>query len=248
MLFDDPAAQDWNPPSAVDELRASVAELLGEAWQVSILAYDDGVPQERDFISAALLATHDPLLVHISRHAGTNVVQVRHRDGEPVPFEDLAVAKGIVNMETLLASAKRDRDDDRFPESLIEFDETLGHLRTWTDDLPNKLCPGAPMVDQLRCLADEFAAKVFGYPDHADNPLGVESAWLERAAARLQLGTNVTLAGLVGDRWDEVGDDVAKRRLGKRFYRAVQEGYLPLLRFSHKDSANHAIYVRIQPS
>ena len=57
-------------------------------------------------------------------------------------------------------------------------------------------------------------------------------------------GDEVRLADLFGDEWEAVGDDTAKREMGKQFLDEVQCGLFPNLRFVRKDSANHAIYVR----
>ena len=60
----------------------------------------------------------------------------------------------------------------------------------------------------------------------------------------LAVGDEVKLADLFGDEWDAVGDDAAKRQMGKQFIDEVQRGLFPNLRFDRKDSGNHAIYVR----
>ena len=68
---------------------------------------------------------------------------------------------------------------------------------------------------------------------------------IQNAINELAVGDGVKLADLLGDEWDVVGDDTAKRQLGKEFNREVQSGQFANLRFVRTDSANHAIYARI---
>lgn len=67
---------------------------------------------------------------------------------------------------------------------------------------------------------------------------------IERAIDQLLVATEVKLADLLGDQWEDVGDDTAKRNLGKEFLQAVQAGTFENLAFVRKDSANHAIYAK----
>ena len=67
---------------------------------------------------------------------------------------------------------------------------------------------------------------------------------IQNAISELAVGDEVKLADLLGDEWDAVGDDTAKRQLGKEFNHEVQGGQFANLRFVGTDSANHAIYAR----
>ncbi len=67
---------------------------------------------------------------------------------------------------------------------------------------------------------------------------------IQNAIDELPVGQTAKLADLLGDQWQNVGDDNAKRQLGKEFFRSVQNGDFANLQFDHKDSANHAIYVK----
>ena len=167
MLIDR-SSKDWNPPDAVEAFRHHVAEGLGDGWHVRVAAYDDDIPEDHALISAALVAMLGCILVHISHHAGRDVVLVGFGESDPVPFEDLAVAKGALDREQLVkpASAKNP-DDSSLLTPLVPFDRVLHLLRGWRCELHDDLNPeNTDRAAELRQLADEVAAGLFGDPDH----------------------------------------------------------------------------------
>ena len=167
MLIDR-ASQAWNPPHAVEAFRLCVANGLAEGWHVELVAYDDDVPQDIAFISAAVEATWDRISVHFSRHAGGDVVLVRFGESDPVPFEDLAVAKGALCRKKLLDCARSvDADDPSLLTPLVPFDRVLNLLRKWRRELHEDLNPeNADRAAELRQIMDEVAAGLFGDLDH----------------------------------------------------------------------------------
>ena len=68
---------------------------------------------------------------------------------------------------------------------------------------------------------------------------------IRNRSGELRWGDRVTLADLLGDDWNTVGNDTAKRQLGKQFFGEVRDGLFPNLRFVRRNSANHAVYERI---
>lgn len=159
----DRTSDAWNPPGAIEEFRCHVAEGLADGWDVNLVAYDDEVPENPAFISAAVVATSRRLRVDISRHAGHDTVLVRFGESGPVPFEDLAVAKGRLDRKQLveLASAD-DPDDDNLLKPPVCFRQVLELLREWRDQLQEDLHPeNAKVAAQLRMIADEVSAGLF---------------------------------------------------------------------------------------
>ena len=116
-------------------------------------------PQDSKFVSASIVAKTDAgVHAHFSRHHGTNVVLVRYKDSEPVPFEDIAVAKGVLDIGELIRHADVDNSD--LPEPVLPFGRILELLRLWTDDLHTDLNPNnEAMASRLAKVADEFVAK-----------------------------------------------------------------------------------------
>ena len=167
MLIDR-SSKSWNPPDAVEGFRHHVAEGLADGWEVRVVAYDDDIPDDHAFISAALVATSGCIFVHISRHAGGDVVLVGFGESDPVPFEDLAVVKGALDRKKLLDCARSvDADDPNLLTPLVPFNCVLHLLREWRCELHDDLNPeDADRAAKLRRLADEVAAGLFGDPDH----------------------------------------------------------------------------------
>ena len=143
------------PPTFVQPYLDLVEAHLRAPWSVALVAYDDEDPGDSAFVSAAVLATTSTgLLADVSRHAGADVVLVRLRDSAPVPFEDLAVAKGQLDKDVLLAhAANGDNGDDRLPP----LEDALNLLYEWTGQLPDDLSD-PDFVAQLRVIADDFMA------------------------------------------------------------------------------------------
>lgn len=132
MLFDDPKHDGWHPPDAIESFRCQVAAGLAGNWTADLVAYDDDVPKDLKYISAKVSATLGNIRVEVSRHAGSDAVFVRLRDHAPVPFEDLAVAKGTLDCSVLIGRATAtDPDDESLVEPVIPFDQVLRLLRAW---------------------------------------------------------------------------------------------------------------------
>ena len=156
------------PPEAIEAFRCHVAEGLAHGWDVKLVAYDDDVPDNHAFISAAVVATSGRIRVDISRHAGGDMVLIRFGESDPVPFEDLAVAKGELDYEQLAALASTDDPDDAsLLEPPVSFDRILELLREWRDQLQDDLHPkNTKVAMKLRQIADGVAAKMFHTADH----------------------------------------------------------------------------------
>ena len=167
-MFVDRSSHAWHPPDAVEAFRCHVARGLDEGWDVDISAYDNDVPENHAFISAAVVAKSGRIRVDISRHAGNDTVFVRFGESDPVPFEDLAIAKGELDPRQL--DALSSIDDPDYPsllEPLVSFDRVLRLLREWRDQLHKDLHPNNSRVAaQLREIADGIAAGLFHKVDH----------------------------------------------------------------------------------
>ncbi len=143
-----------DPPPFIRPYLALVKGHLRDRWTVALTAYDDQDPGDPAFVSAAVVATtRTGLRADVSRHAGADVVQVRLFDSNPVPFEDLAVAKGDLDKETLLAAAKDDNGDDGLPS----LEDTLSLIYAWTPELPCNL-RDQDFMEELGRIADDFMA------------------------------------------------------------------------------------------
>ena len=125
---------------------------------MQLVAYDDDVPADKAYISASIVATTaDGVHVEFSRHRGTDMVLVAFGESEPVPFEDLAVAKDELELNDLLQRAETDADDAFEP--VVPFDRVLDMLRRWHDDLPDDLDPtNEDMAAQLLRISDQVVA------------------------------------------------------------------------------------------
>lgn len=164
----DRSSHAWHPPDAVEAFRCHVAQGLDEGWQVDISAYDNDVPENHAFICAAVVARSGRIRVDISRHAGNDTVFVRFGESDPVPFEDLAIAKGELDRSQLDAlSYIDDPDDPSLLQPLVCFDRVLELLRVWRDELHEDLHPdNSKVAAQLREIADGVAAELFRKVDH----------------------------------------------------------------------------------
>ena len=173
MLVDDPDNDGWNPPHAVNLFKSEVATALS-AWHVNLVAYDTDSPDTPEFVSATVVAKTGDVRVHISRHAGGNVVFLLFRDSDPVPFEDLAVAKHVLNHEKhvlnhaeLLARASaKNPDDDSIVQPLVPFPQVLACLQEWAPDLAGNLSPDHENRETVAGDRDEVAAVVLGDVGH----------------------------------------------------------------------------------
>ncbi len=67
---------------------------------------------------------------------------------------------------------------------------------------------------------------------------------IQNAINELPVGEEAKLRDLLRDEWDNIGDDVAKRQLGKEFHQEVLDEKFENVRFVRTNSANHAIYAR----
>ena len=150
-------------PDAVEAFRCHVAEGLAEGWDVVLVAYDDDIPEDHAFISAAVVATSGRIRVDFSRHAGSDMVLVRFGESDPVPFEDLAVAKGELDRNQLVELASADDPDDAsLLKPLVRLHRVLSLLREWRDQLHMDLHPeNARVAAQLRKISDEVTAGLF---------------------------------------------------------------------------------------
>ena len=153
----------WCPPDAIQAFRCHVAEILAEGWDVVLVAYNDDVPENHAFISAAVVATSGRIRVDISRHAGSDTVLVRFGECDPVPFEDLAVAKGELDRNELVErSSADDTNDPRLLKPLVRLHRVLELLREWRDQLHKDLHPdNSTVAAQLQRVSDEVAARLF---------------------------------------------------------------------------------------
>ena len=151
-----PYDSHWDPPKSVATFRDIVAKALGSAWHVRLTAYDNDAPVDPESISAAVLASDQAgLSVHVSRHFGGDTILVQLGSSQPVPFEDLAVAKSAVQIEQLLDSVRPIAPDDNL-EPLIPLVDALRLLQTWRSDLTHDLNPlNAEFAATLRNISDK---------------------------------------------------------------------------------------------
>ena len=90
-------------------------------------------PRDLAHISAAVQARHGELHVSISRHATSDTILVQFRVYPPVPFEDLAVAMGKLDIEEVLNRVRPTNDLDFQP--LVPLEDALAKLAAWRDKL-----------------------------------------------------------------------------------------------------------------
>ena len=156
-----PSDPRWNdgPPAVIDTFRQSVAEHLGDAWNVRLTAYDNDAPDEQQAISAEVQATHGDVLLSITRHAGFDMVLVELRGATPrtVPFEDLAAVCGWVSRDEVLGLALQDPKEEFGPvlplgEALDRLDQCREELQAWLTD--------EHVAAQLQSMSDEFASRL----------------------------------------------------------------------------------------
>ena len=155
-----PTDRQWKtgPPAAIKRFRDTLAEDLGDAWNVALQAYDNDAPDDAEDISAEAVATHGDLVVSITRHAGFDTVLVGVGDVPPaIPFEDLAAACGWADKDQVLALADQNPDDVK---PLVRLEKTLWMLRESQDELPDKLKDDR-FMRKVHSIADEFAERLF---------------------------------------------------------------------------------------
>ena len=166
MLIHPPATEGNGPPAEVEAFRREVAVGLADDWDVKVVAYDDDVPGDTRFVSAMIVATSGRVRVEIARHGGGNVVFVRLGESDLIPFEDLAVDKGEIDLDDLLARASCTNAEDAGAfEPLVPFARILDLLRSWGPELNSSGSPASPghpdLLTRLRSIGDTVAARVF---------------------------------------------------------------------------------------
>ena len=152
--------ENGDPPSKVREFRKQVANALGDGWEVHLCAYDDEAPEQDSYVSAALVAeASEGLQVEVVRYRGSDTVLVHFAGRDPVPFEDLAVAKGEIRLDELALRAEEELEDDSPPQPMVAFDRTLELLRKWRRELVRDLDPNNEKMERtLRKIADRVMA------------------------------------------------------------------------------------------
>lgn len=162
--------QQRKVPEAVSAFCGDVADRLGDGWRVTVVDFPDDDPgDDPAALSVAIDATTpEGIAVSISRDRGTDSVLLCYRDCDPVPFEDLAVFKRVLQLEDLAARAALHPDDDAILEPLIPLHDILDSLRDWRRELPRDLnLDNHHAADAYRRIADcvaEAAGFAIGRP------------------------------------------------------------------------------------
>ena len=151
-----------------EEVRAEVQRLLGSGWEVVI----DAMRQTPDGqVMSGLLVARGPagVEVRVVVDRGVTHVVVRLLASKPVPFEDLAVAKGVLDLDVLLARVRGEAPEaGEMAGPVIGVTDALRHVSAWGPELAADL--GDPnFVERLREIATTVAAAT-GFFDGPPKP------------------------------------------------------------------------------
>ena len=143
--------------SSVEEFRSFVAGRLGKRWSVTI----DGVMPDSDeggeiMSVAAMASSPDDVKVHVTHDRGVDVVFLSLRDEPPVPFEDLAVAKGKIDIGDLMELGRKALEEPP-GETAFSLETTLQLICVWDGELAGDLNPeNHTMAQKLKQISKEF--------------------------------------------------------------------------------------------
>ena len=127
---------------------------LGRHWTVSAPEWlDDG----RGPISALLVAQGpNKIETTVIIDRGTANVMVRIAGADPVPFEDLAVAKDVLDLDTLLTRVRNENPQGEMEGPIIGVDKALEYVSEWGPQLARNL-RDPKFVQRLRSIEDKVA-------------------------------------------------------------------------------------------
>lgn len=147
-------ARGW---SSGEAFRSFLTEWLGSEWDVKVVAQTPDRRESRDVLSVAAVASwSDKVKLHATHDRGVDVVLLSLGEESIVPFEDLAIAKGIIKTNDLvnLAIQAVEKPPGR---TAFTLEETLTLIREWKEELVGDLDPSNRLMRQkLKEISDEF--------------------------------------------------------------------------------------------
>jgi len=149
-----PKDDAYETSGAVRDFVEWTLDRLGEEWTIKVDAFDGDVDDPRHLSAALTAHSVNGLVVTIIRHLGRDAVLVSAGSSEPVPFEDLAVILGVLDLDDMLEAGSR-AIDDLPTESLVPLENALDLIRQRQDELPDLLKDRAK---ELRGIADKMEA------------------------------------------------------------------------------------------
>ena len=129
-------------------------KLLGSQWSVDVQAALGG---DQVLVSALLVAQGpNGIETTVTIDRGTANVMVRNAGADPVPFEDLAVAMGVLELDTLLDRVRDEKPQEEVGEPVIGVREALECVSMWGPELATTLSQ-PETAQHLRYIADQVA-------------------------------------------------------------------------------------------
>lgn len=144
-------------PKGIDDFLRDMQERLGSEWTVRLIAFDDEIPDNPNYISVSFEAkSKNEIIAQMSRQHGSHTCFVSFLDRESVPIEDLAVVLGKLDIDEVLLRIKNMNVEDASCP-MMNFDEVLAFLRDNRLALRDALHPdNRKMSSKLRKVADEI--------------------------------------------------------------------------------------------
>lgn len=143
---------------SVEAFRSFLARRLGNEWRIEIVAQRPARTEGGNITSAAAVASRlDGVSLHVAHDRGTHSALLSFDGGPPVPFEDVAVAKGEIETGDLIELGIEALKDPP-GRSAFDLESTLRLAREWNGDLARDLSPrNLSMAARLEDIGKEFA-------------------------------------------------------------------------------------------
>ena len=144
--------------SSVEAFRSFLARRLGDGWKIEIVARRPAPTDCGKIMSVAAVASRsDGVSLHVAHDRGTHSALLSFGGGPPVPFEDVAVAKGEIETGDLIELGIEALKDPP-GRSAFDLESTLRLAREWDGDLAHDLSPqNLSMAAKLEGIGKEFA-------------------------------------------------------------------------------------------
>ena len=143
--------------SSAEEFRRFLIDRLGGGWKVKIIAQVPSPRESGEVMSVAAEASNaDSVTVHVTHDRGADVVLLSLGGDSQIPFEDLAVAKGKIDMSELIHLGIQALTNPP-GNPAFDLETTLRLIREWDDDLAGDLDPANQgMAQELKDITEEF--------------------------------------------------------------------------------------------